>query len=72
MAVNVRFMLLMKASLMVKNPPAMCETWVHCLGWEDALEEGWQSTLVFLPGKSLWTEKPDRLQSIGSQRVGHR
>ena len=72
MAVNVRFMLLMKASLMAKNPPAMCETWVHCLGWEDALEEGWQSTPVFLPGKSLWTEKPGRLQSVGSQRVGHR
>ena len=61
----------MKASLMVKNLPAMCETWVQCLGWEDALEEGWQSTPVFLPGKSLWTEKPGRLQSVGSQRVGH-
>ena len=31
----------------------------------------WQPTLVFLPGESLWTEEPGRLQSTGSQRVGH-
>ena len=30
----------------------------------------WQSTLVFLPGESPWTEQPGKLQSIGSQRVG--
>ena len=37
---------------MVKNPPAMQETWVQSLGWEDPLEEEWQSTPVFLPGES--------------------
>ena len=31
----------------------------------------WQPTSVFLPGKIPWTEEPDRLQSIESQRVGH-
>ena len=31
----------------------------------------WQSIPVFLPEESPWTEEPDRLQSMGSQRVGH-
>ena len=31
----------------------------------------WQPTPVFLPGESSWTEEPGRLQSMGSQRVGH-
>jgi len=56
---------------MVKNPPAMWETWVRSLGWEDPLEEAWQPTLVFLTGESPWTQEPGRLQSMGSQRVGH-
>ena len=55
---------------MVKNPPAMWETWVWSLGWEELLEEGWQPTPV-LPGESPWTEKPGELQSIWSQRIGH-
>ena len=37
---------------MIKSPPAMQETWVQSLGWEDPLEKGWQPTPVFLPGKS--------------------
>ena len=56
---------------MVKNPPAMRDTGVRSLDWEDPLEEAWQSTPEFLPGKSPWTEEPGRLQSMGSQRVGH-
>ena len=38
---------------LVKNPPAMWETWVQFLGWEDPLEEGraWPPTPVFLPGE---------------------
>ena len=55
----------------VKNPPAMWETWVRSPGWEDTLEECIQPTLVFLAGESPWTEEPSRLQSMGSQRVGH-
>ena len=34
---------------MIKNLPAMYETWVRSLDWEDPLEEAWQSTPVFLP-----------------------
>ena len=37
---------------MVKNLPAMQETQVQSLGWEDPLEKGWQPTPVFLPGES--------------------
>ena len=49
---------------MVKNLPAMQETWVPSLGWEDPLEEAWQPTPVFLPGESPWTEEPSGLQSM--------
>ena len=56
---------------MVKNPPAMQEMWVRSLGWEDSLEEVMQPTPVFLPGETPWTEEPDRLQSMVSQRVRH-
>jgi len=56
---------------MVKNLPAMWETWVRYLGWEDPLEEGMATHSVFLLGESPWTKKPGRLQSMGSQRVGH-
>ena len=41
---------------MVKNLPAMWETWVQSLGWKDPLEEGMATTPVFLPGESLWSE----------------
>ena len=57
---------------MVKNPPAMQETWVRSLGWEEIpWKRAWQPTPVFLPGESPWMEEPGRLRSMGSQRVGH-
>ena len=56
---------------MVKNPPAMWETWVRSLGWADALGEGMATPPVYLPGESPWIEEPGGLQSMGSQRVGH-
>ena len=61
---------------MVKNLPAMQETCVQSLGWEDPLEEGMtaHSNLLayYCPqGLSPWTEVSGRLQSMGSQRVGH-
>ena len=56
---------------MVKNPPAIQETWVRSQGQEDPLEEGMQPTPVFLPGESPWAEEPARLQSMGLQRVRH-
>ena len=49
----------------------MQETQVQSLGWEDPLEKGMATHSVFLPGESQWTEEPDGLQSMGSQRVGH-
>ena len=55
---------------MVKNLPAIWETWTRSLGWEDPLEEGVATHPVFLPGESPWTVEPVGLQSIGSQRVG--
>ena len=105
---------------LVNNPPAMRETWVQSLGWEDPLEKGMATQLQYSwPGefhglaktslgaqmvkrlstmqetrvqslgredplekemaihsstiawKIPWTEEPGRLQSMGSQRVGH-
>ena len=56
---------------MVKNSPAMWETWVQSLGWGDPLEGVMATTPVVSPGVSPWTEKPGGLQSMGSQRVGH-
>ena len=56
---------------LVKNPPAMQETWVWSLGWEYPLEEGMPTHSSILAWKIPWTEKPGGLQSVGSQGVGH-
>ena len=56
---------------MVKNPPAMQETWVRALGGEAPLEEGMATHSSILAWKMPWTEEPSRLQFMGSQRVGH-
>ena len=55
----------------VKNLPAMQETWVRFLGWEDPLEKEMATHSSVLAWEIPWTEEPGRLQSIGSQRVGH-
>ena len=55
----------------VKHLPAMWETRVQFLGWEDPLEKEMATHSSTLAGKIPWTEKPGRLQSLGSQRVGH-
>ena len=52
---------------LVKNPPALWETWVQSLTWEDPLEKEKATTPAFWPGESPWTEDPDWLQSMGSQ-----
>ena len=54
---------------MVKNPPAMHETWVQLLDWEDPLEEGMAIHSSILAWRIPWTEEPGGLQSMGSQRV---
>ena len=56
---------------MVKNLPAIQETWVWSVGWDIPWKRAWQPTLLFLPGESPWTEEPGRLWSMGSQRVRH-
>ena len=56
---------------MVKNPPAMWETWVLYLGWEDPLEKGRATHSSILAWKVPWTEEPGRLQSMELQRIRH-
>ena len=51
---------------MVKNPPAMPETWVRSLGGKDPLEDGMATHSNILARRIPWTEEPG-----GSQRVGH-
>jgi len=56
---------------MIKNPPAMQETWVQSLGWEDSLEKEMASHSSIIAWRIPWTEEPGRIQSMGLQRVGH-
>ena len=55
----------------VKNLPAIQETWVQSLGWENPLEEGMATHSSILARESPWIEVPGRLQSMGLKRVGH-
>ena len=54
----------------VKSLPAMWETQVLSLGWEDALEKGMATHSSLLVWRIPWTEEPGGLQSMGLQRVG--
>ena len=56
---------------MVNHLPAMRDTWVRSLGWEDPLEKEIGTHSSTLAWKIPWTEEPCRLQSMGSQRVGY-
>ena len=51
---------------LIKNPPAMWETWVQFLGWEEILEKGKATHSNILAWRTPWT-----VQSMGLQRVGH-
>ena len=55
----------------LKRLPAVRETRVWSLGWEDPLEKEMVTHSTILAWRIPWTEKPGRLQSMGSQRVGH-
>ena len=55
----------------VKNLPAMRQTWVGSLGWEDPLDKGPASHSSILAWRIPWTEEPGSLQSMGFQRVRH-
>ena len=64
----------LRASLvaqMVKHLPTIRETWVQSLGREVPLEKKMAIHSSILACKIPWTEEPGRLQSVGSQRVGH-
>ena len=56
---------------LVKNLPALQETWVQSLGWEDSLEKEMATHSSTLAWKIPWTEGPGGLQSMGLLRVGH-
>ena len=65
---------MVKASLvaqLVNNLPAMQETRVPSLGWEDPLEKEMATHSSILAWRIPWTEESGRLQSTGSQRVRH-
>ena len=55
----------------LKCLPAMRETWVQSLGWEDPLEKGMATHSSILAWRIPWREEPGGLQSMGSQRVRH-
>ena len=54
-----------------KNPPAVQETQVQSLSQEDPLEKRMATHSSVLAWGFLWTEEPDGLQSLGSERDGH-
>ena len=56
---------------MIKHLPTMQETQVQSLGREDLLEKEMAPHSSILAWKIPWTEEPGKLQSMGSQRVGH-
>ena len=55
---------------MVKNVPALQETWFQSLDQENPLEKGMATHTNILAWRIPWTEEPGELQSMGLQRVG--
>ena len=73
--VFIFFSIMVWASLvaqMLKNQPAMWETWVQTLGEEDPLEKGMATHSSILAWSIPWTEELGRLQSMELQRIGHK
>ena len=56
---------------LVKDLPAVQETWIQFLGQEDPLEKEMTIRSSILAWRMPWTEEPGRLQFMGSQRIGH-
>ena len=54
---------------MVKNLPAMWETWVRSLVWEDSLEKEMATHFSILAWEITWTKEPGRLRSMGSKEL---
>ena len=55
----------------IKSLPAMWETWIRSLSWEDRLEKEMATHSSILARKIPTMEEPDGLQTMGLQRVGH-
>ena len=68
---SISFIVTSLVTQMVKNPPAVWETWVQPLGQEDPLEKEMATHSSILAWRITWTEEPSGLQSMGLQRVGH-
>ena len=68
---SVHDMLATNGAQTVKNLPAIQETWVRSLGWEDPLEKGRATHSSILAWRIPWTEEPGGPLSTGSHRVGH-
>ena len=68
---HVSWLFVFLMAQMAKNLPAMQETRVQSLGQEDPPEKEMAAHSSILAWRILWTEEPDGLQSMGSQRVGH-
>ena len=65
------YMISLMVAQRLKRLPSMRETWVRSLGREDPLEKEMATHSSILAWRISWTEEPGRLQSTGSQRVGH-
>ena len=66
MIITILYIYASLVAQLVKNPPAMQETWVQSLGWEDPLEKGTAIHFSILAWRSPWT-----VYSMGSKRVRH-
>ena len=71
MSLNSSDKVLFIVAQMVKNLPAVQETWVQSLGQEESLEKETAGHSSILAWRIPWTEEPGGLQSIGLQRAGH-
>ena len=71
MLICIKFFRASLVAQTVKRLPAVRETWVRSLCWEDLLEKEMATHSSTLAWKIPWMEEPGRLQSMGSQRVGH-
>ena len=68
---SLPFVLFYQVAQMVKNLPAVWETWVQSLGLEDPLGKGMAAHSSILAWRTPWTEKPGGKQSMWLHRVGH-
>ena len=66
-----KFSSILWVAQMVKDLPAMQETRVRSLGWEDPQEKATATHSSILAWRIPWTEEPGGLQTVGLQRVGH-